>query len=63
MEKEVEERFERMERMLDRQIEFVGKSLDQLTQQVNRTAAAQEVTELRLQELIRHLDRHIQEGH
>lgn len=51
------------EARLDRHIEVVGKSLDQLAQQVNRTAAAQEVTEQRLQELVRHLDRHIEEGH
>jgi hypothetical protein len=65
-----EERFERIEHNLDRlsermdrHIEFVGatfirleENLTALTQQVNRTAAAQEVTEKRLQELIRHVD-------
>ena len=47
----------RIEQSLDRHIEFVGHSLDRLAEQVNRTAAAQEVTEKRLQELITHVDR------
>ena len=47
----------RSEEILNRHIEFVGHSLDRLAEQVNRTAAAQQVTEKRLQELITHVDR------
>jgi ABC-type transporter Mla subunit MlaD len=59
-----EARMARLEKNLDRHIEFVGASLTRLeqqvsqtAQQVNRTAAAQEVTETRLRELITHVDR------
>jgi hypothetical protein len=51
-----EERLDRMEQSLDRHIQFVGQALTALTAQVDRTAAAQEETERRLQELIRHTD-------
>lgn len=51
-----EERLDRIEESLERHIQFVGQALDRLTEQVNRTAAAQEVTEQRLQELIFHVD-------
>src|SRR3989442_7404236 len=59
-----EERLDRIERSLDRHIEFVGLSLTALSQQIGevsqqvaRTAAAQEQTEARLQTLIEHVDR------
>jgi prefoldin subunit 5 len=59
-----EERLDRIERSLDRHIEFVGQSLTalsrevtQLSQQVAKTAAAQEQTEIRLQTLIEHVNR------
>ena len=55
-----EERLDRIERSLERHIEFVGQSLtalsqevSQVSQQVAKTAAAQEQTETRLQTLIR----------
>ena len=51
------ERLTRIEQALDKHIEFVGASLIELGKQVDRTAAAQEVTETRLQTLIVHLDR------
>jgi hypothetical protein len=51
-----EDRIDRIEKSLDRHIEFVGKSRDRLTEQINRTATAQDVTEKRLQELITPVD-------
>jgi hypothetical protein len=52
-----EERLERIERSLERHIQFVGDSLVALSQQVTRTAAAQEETESHLQRLIEQVDR------
>ena len=58
-----EERLTRIEKNLDRHIEFVGTSLSRLeeqvaetSKQVNRTAAAQEITEKRMQDLIGKID-------
>ena len=60
-----EERLTRIEKALDKHIEFVGSSIvglndvfRLLAQQVNRTAAAQEITEERLQALIEQVARH-----
>ena len=53
-----EERLDRMEQILDRHIQFVGETLIELAKQVNRTAAAQEVTEAALQKLIERVDHH-----
>jgi DNA repair exonuclease SbcCD ATPase subunit len=58
-----EDRLTRIEKNLDRHIEFVGTSLARLeaqvaetSKQVNRTAAAQEITEKRMQDLIGKVD-------
>jgi phage shock protein A len=65
-----EEKLARIEKSLDRHIDFVGTSLARLdtsltrleeqvaqtSQQVNRTSAAQEITERRMQELIGKVD-------
>lgn len=60
-----EERLDRMDKTMDRHIAFVAESLAEsarqiaeLTKQVNRTAAAQEVTEGALQKLIARVDNH-----
>ncbi len=51
-----EERITRLEKALDRHIEFVGLAIAETERQIQRTAAAGEVTEERLQRLINHVD-------